>query len=100
MLCEFHILCNAWCRAVRPRNRREEKPLAWVGSNIACFRRALRLSQPELADRAGISIQSLCRIEIEGPYNTYMNTVYLVSEALGVPLDILFDKDIQKKEEK
>lgn len=59
-----------------------------IGVRVRARREHLNLTQPELAERAGISWSSIQRIEA-GATNTKLNKLLLVAHALDVPLSEL-----------
>ncbi len=63
-----------------------------VGSNMRALRYALKLSQEELAFRAGLDRSYISQIE-RGIANPSILAVARISEALGVPLSELFGQD-------
>ena len=54
-----------------------------IGRKIAQLRRAGGLTQATLAERLGVSIERVSRIEREG--NLTVHTIVTVANALGVP---------------
>jgi transcriptional regulator with XRE-family HTH domain len=65
-------------------------PTPTLGARIRQRREALRLTQEQLATRAGITRQSLSRIECGG-HEVYWDTACKLADALGVTLDALRD---------
>lgn len=59
------------------------------GPAVRRHRELLRLSQEELADRAGLDRSFVGRVE-RGEQNASLNTLQRVSQALGSDLDVLF----------
>lgn len=60
-----------------------------VGAAIRRHRDLLRLSQEELADRAGLDRSYLGGVE-RGARNPSMKTLQKIADALGADLDVLF----------
>jgi transcriptional regulator with XRE-family HTH domain len=54
-----------------------------IGQRIAELRRGAGLTQAKLAERLGVSVERVSRIEREG--NLTVHTIVLVANALGVP---------------
>jgi len=61
---------------------------AGFGERVMLVRRRHKLSQPELAQRAGMSVTALNRVE-NGHQSLYMETVAALAQALGVSADYL-----------
>ncbi len=61
-----------------------------VGRKIQQFRLESKKTQREVADRAGLAISYLSRLE-NGHVNPSVGTLAKISEALGVPLSSFFD---------
>lgn len=59
------------------------------GPAMRRHRELLRLSQEELADRAGLDRSYVGRVE-RGEQNASLNTLQRISQALGSDLDVLF----------
>jgi transcriptional regulator with XRE-family HTH domain len=60
-----------------------------IGSAIQLARAKRKLSQRELADRAGISVSYLSLLE-RGKRDPPLSTLQKIASGLGVPLEILF----------
>jgi transcriptional regulator with XRE-family HTH domain len=60
-----------------------------IGSAIQLARSTRKLSQAELAKRAGISVSYLSLLE-RGKRDPPVSTVSRISEALGIPVELLF----------
>jgi transcriptional regulator with XRE-family HTH domain len=60
-----------------------------LGRKIRRLRKTLKLSQEELAEKAGLHYTSLGRIE-RGEANPPVYTVYKIAKALKTPLHELF----------
>lgn len=60
-----------------------------VGKRIRRIRKQMRLSQEELADRAGMHLSTLGRIE-RGESNPPVHTVSKIAKALKTSVDELF----------
>ncbi len=58
------------------------------GERVMLARRRKKLSQPELAQRAGMSVTALNRVE-NGHQSLYMETVASLAQALSVSADYL-----------
>lgn len=70
-------------------------------SYLAEFRKALNLTQEELAKKSGLSVDTIRRYEKEGMSDKILSTSqYLYSKALGCSVDVVwhFNK-LQKKED-
>jgi transcriptional regulator with XRE-family HTH domain len=59
-----------------------------IGQRIAELRRDAGLTQAKLAERLGVSVERVSRIEREGNLTVY--TIVLVANALGVPAAALW----------
>ncbi len=64
-----------------------------LGKSIKMRRKALRVTQPQLADLAGISVNTLYKIE-RGQANPTLETLTKISDTLGMEL-CLRVKDLQ-----
>ena len=79
-----------------------------VSKKIKLVRVEQGLSSGELADKAGIHINTLSRIENGANNNTSADTLYKIAEALDISFDWLMDEDqgyppperVEKKREK
>lgn len=60
-----------------------------IGSAIQLVRAKRKLSQSELADRAGISVSYLSLLE-RSKRDPALSTVEKISGALGMPIELLF----------
>lgn len=69
-----------------------EDRLLYVGQNIARFRKEINMTQEELAKKAGITKVSLCNMENKGVDHTYVRTVLMIADALGVELRELYTR--------
>jgi transcriptional regulator with XRE-family HTH domain len=67
-----------------------------LGKSIKMRRKALRVTQPQLADLAGISVNTLYKIE-RGQANPTLETLTKISDTLGMELCFRV-KDLQKKD--
>jgi transcriptional regulator with XRE-family HTH domain len=67
-----------------------------LGKSIKMRRKALRVTQPQLADLAGISVNTLYKIE-RGQANPTLETLTKISDTLGMEL-CLRVMDLQKKD--
>ncbi|MEN9797714.1 MAG: Helix-turn-helix domain [Pseudomonadota bacterium] len=59
-----------------------------LGARIKAARNAAGMTQSRLAERAGIEVQSLSRIE-RGAYEPSLSTAVALAAALGMTLDLL-----------
>ncbi|WP_047811773.1 helix-turn-helix domain-containing protein [Desulfosporosinus acididurans] len=60
-----------------------------LGKRIAKIRRSENMTQKELAERAGISINYLSRIEIGSCPRPHVKTIARIAKCLGVELELL-----------
>jgi transcriptional regulator with XRE-family HTH domain len=60
-----------------------------IGQRIKMARIRLRITQAQLAERIGISINSLSQIESDETTNPRMSTLIALADALGVSMDYL-----------
>lgn len=70
-------------------------------SYLAEFRKALNLTQEELAKKSGLSVDTIRRYEKEGiPGNALSQSIYYYCRALNCSIDVIchFSK-LQKKED-
>ncbi len=65
-----------------------------IGENIKYFRRALHLTQQQLAEKASISRSYLADVE-KNRYNPSLDTMKKIAEALGIHPSELLDKEIE-----
>jgi transcriptional regulator with XRE-family HTH domain len=70
-------------------NVRNQKFLNRLAKNLKEARKKRELSQEELADRAGLTLSQIARIET-GKINTSVSTVYVILKALGADANELF----------
>lgn len=75
--------------------KRDDKEI--VGENIQYAREALYWKQQELADRAGISRATIAKIESGSASGVSISTISTIAEALGVPVYMLFLRDVDWK---
>jgi len=68
-----------------------------VGARLRELRASLDLSQGELAERAGLGVETISRME-RGVQGLTLDNLYKVVEALDVPLYLVFDV-LEKKED-
>jgi putative transcriptional regulator len=59
-----------------------------VGLRVKALRQAQRLTQSALAEAAGVTDETISRLE-RGAYEPAVSTLVLVAEALGTTLDML-----------
>ena len=64
-----------------------------VGYKLREAREAKRLTQEELAQKSGISRQTIISIETVDGYNTTFNTLVKLADALGMTVDQIFFAD-------
>ncbi|MHB8073195.1 helix-turn-helix domain-containing protein [Desulfosporosinus fructosivorans] len=62
----------------------------WIGRNIAKLRRSKGLTQGELAEKAGISIHYLSRIEGGNCPSPHVKTLSRIAYALGIRISELY----------
>ena len=62
-----------------------------IGLRIMTLRKMQKLTQEELAGRAGIDLGHLSRIEA-GKYAVTLETVEAIAKALGMTVDIIDDR--------
>ena len=65
-----------------------------VGKSIKERRKALRVTQPQLAELAGISVNTLYKIE-RGQANPTLNTLKKIANVLGMEVSLQV-KNLQK----
>lgn len=63
--------------------------LSKIGNNIRAERNRLRLSQEELAEKIGINVKNLGKIE-RGQSNPKITTIVSIMKALNIPFDALY----------
>lgn len=63
-----------------------------IGENIAKYRDAAGLTQQELAERVGISVAFISRVE-RGEKSMKVRTLWATAEALGVSCDALLRRE-------
>lgn len=66
------------------------------GKNLRKIRLSKKMSMQTLAYTINVEYSQISRIEL-GKINTSLNTIYEISEALDVPLQLFFDFEIVKK---
>jgi transcriptional regulator with XRE-family HTH domain len=69
-------------------SNKEAKYLVAFGENIAQLRHKSSISQEKLADKVGLAVVSIARIE-QGRRWTKLSTLHKIARALGVPTDEL-----------
>jgi len=62
-----------------------------VGNLIRERRKSLRITQPDLAELAGISVNSLCKIE-RGEANPTLGMIGKIAEILGLEIKLEIKK--------
>lgn len=69
-------------------------------SYLAEFRKALNISQEELAKKSGLSVDTIRRYEKEGiPGNALAHSVYYYCRSLNCPIDVICHFNKLQKEE-
>ena len=68
-----------------------------IGNRIAALRKQARLTQEQLADRAGLQRTHVGRIEA-GRYAVTLEVVQAIAQALGMTVDIIDPRDYGYKE--
>lgn len=63
-----------------------------VGARVKTIRQALRLSQAKLAERTGLAVETISRIE-RGVRGTTLENLYRMAQALEVPFPEMLDFD-------
>lgn len=69
---------------------RNEKLLGRLAKNLKKARERRRLSQEDLADKSGLALSQIARIET-GKLNTSVSTIYAILQALGAEANELFE---------
>lgn len=72
---------------------KDEKFLKTFGEHLRLIRLEKRLTQSDLAFQADIPISQVGRIE-RGIVNPSITTVYLIAKTLQVPIEVLFEFEI------
>jgi transcriptional regulator with XRE-family HTH domain len=67
----------------------QESIEAWLGAQVKALRRQRELTQDELAERSGLSVDAIRRIE-RGAFSASLNTLQKLSRGLNVSLTTLF----------
>ena len=70
-----------------------------LGQQVRALRRQRRLTQEQLAELAGVSLQRIGEIE-RGQGNPTLNSLVKLSDALDISLSELFENSEQYKSEK
>lgn len=76
----------------------EQQFLLKIGFRIGYFRKLRGISQQELADKAGISLNSVSHIESTAVTGISLITMYRLADTLGINPKQLLDFDEQKKQ--
>ncbi len=63
-----------------------------IGTNISRYRKQQELTQKELAEKAGIDLFTLSKIETGTTPNPTIETMKRIADALGVSVDLLMKK--------
>ncbi len=71
----------------------DEKGITCFANQLRKIRKAKKVTQEQLAFKAGISLSQVARIETSR-INPTLRTVFRISRALDVPLREMFDFDI------
>jgi len=74
--------------------KRNEQYIKTFGDHLRKVRKEKRLSQEELAHKAGLTLSQVGRIE-RGVINTSISTVYTLAEALEIKPKELFSFDME-----
>lgn len=69
---------------------RNEKLLSRLAKNLKKARERRHLSQEDLADKSGLALSQIARIET-GKINTTVSTIYALLQALGAEANELFE---------
>lgn len=72
----------------------------WVGKNIKKYRKRLGITQRELAERCSFSETFIRNLENDSWQTLSLNSLYLISQKLGVSIIQLFDDLDPEKESK
>ena len=80
-----------------PRVESETDWIGLLGSNVRVRRKALRLSQEELADRAGIDVRYLGGIERRQENPTLKVIIAIATCLTCTPLDLLSPEALTKR---
>lgn len=73
--------------------KRNDKAIKKFGINLKRIRKALNISQEELAYRTELELSQIGRIE-RGVINTSISNVFLIAEKLNIPPKDLFDFEV------
>lgn len=63
-----------------------------IGTNISRYRKQQELTQRELAEKAGIDLFTLSKIETGTTPNPTIETMKRIADTLGVSVDLLMKK--------
>lgn len=63
-----------------------------IGTNISRYRKQQELTQKELAEKAGIDLFTLSKIETGTTPNPTIETMKRIADTLGVSVDLLMKK--------
>ena len=74
----------------QPHDCKDETALKIFGSNVRRERVARLISQGKLAERAGLNVRTICRIE-SGQLNIRSETIQRLQQAIGCPLTRLIE---------
>ena len=67
-----------------------------LGKRVLLRRRDLRLTQKELAERTGISANTIARLERVGVQDLRGNAIARLADALGVSTDYLLGREAEQ----
>lgn len=67
-----------------------------LGERVRLLRERQRLLQKNLAESAGLSVQTICNLE-KGKGRPTLATIKKIAEALKVPATVLFDDELKRK---
>lgn len=68
----------------------DQKRLKEFGRHLSDVRKSLGFTQEDLAHKAGLTLSQIARIET-GAINTSINTIFIISDALGIEPSQLFE---------
>ncbi len=65
-----------------------------IGERVRAGRKALHLSQEEVARRAGVSLNQVNRLERGEIVDPHYSTLLSLAQALGVPVEALVKEEV------
>lgn len=74
---------------------RRRSVVSQFGKRVRALRKAAGLTQPELAERADLAVETVSRLETGSWPNTTVEVAERLAEALGAPITALFQSDPQ-----